>query len=454
MTVRLLQGHVLDVLRALPPGSAQMCVTSPPYWGLRDYGLEPQLWDDPGGCCHQWVDTSYRDSRKNDETAGLKQRTSTGSLGWRNEVRSCATCERCPAWRGSLGLEPTPELYVSHLVQVFREVRRVLRDDSTLWINLGDSYASGGRDGHGTRVGYKQQTNRGMNGSHDPARPPQPHGLKPKDLIGVPWLVAFALQADGWWLRSDIIWHKPNPMPESVTDRPTKSHEYLFLLSKNERYYYDAEAITEKSVGSWNSAKSTLAANGVKNVILNQTGQRRTAGANTFHRDEDRIGRNKRSVWTIPTASYAEAHFATFPPALVEPCIKAGTSEKGCCQTCLSPWVRVIDRYRTHNGERDDTLGAWRNTDRGSPIGAQGDGHWRYASESHTLGWKPSCACRPAGEPIPCTVLDPFGGSGTSALVADRLGRDAVLIDLNPAYVEMQRKRLVSDAPLFVELED
>jgi len=264
---KILLGNAPDVLMELPDKSIHCCVTSPPYWGLRDYGVE-----------------------------------------------------------GQLGLEKTPEEYVQKMVDLFREVRRVLRDDGTLWLNLGDTYAAGGL-GPGSG---KQTTNYGScNGSHIEKTRLAPMGLKPKDLVGIPWRVAFALQSDGWYLRSDIIWHKPNPMPESVTDRPTKSHEYIFLMSKSERYYYDAESIMEKSNYVWNSAKSTLAANGIKNVQLNKTGQRRTAGADTFHRDEDRTGRNKRTVWSVATQSFSEAHFATFPPNLIKPCILAGCPEGG-----------------------------------------------------------------------------------------------------------------------------
>ena len=254
-----------------------MCCTSPPYWGLRDYGIDNQL-----------------------------------------------------------GLEPTPEEYVANLVAVFRDVRRVLRDDGVVWLNLGDSYSSsikggGGPDSTSTLHGSPAE----VNGQRFAARRVDT-GLKPKDLVGIPWRVAFALQADGWWLRSDVIWAKPNPMPESVTDRPTKSHEYVFLLSKKERYFYDADAIKEASVCTWNAARSTLAANGFKNVELKKLGQRRTAGADTYHRDEDRTGRNRRTVWTVAAEPYAEAHFAVMPTQLVEPCVLAG-SKRG--DTVLDPFA-------------------------------------------------------------------------------------------------------------------
>lgn len=240
-------GDCLEVLRGLPPESVQTCITSPPYWGLRDYGVE-----------------------------------------------------------GQLGLEATPEEYTARIVEVFREVRRVLRDDGTLWLNLGDSYTSGGRGGGmGGEAGKKQRSNHGA--LLGPNKPPP--GLKPKDLVGIPWRTAFALQADGWYLRSDIIWSKPNPMPESVTDRPTKAHEYIFLMTKNQRYYYDADAISESAV-----------CHGSRRSTDNPTGETR----------------NRRTVWQVTTQPYPEAHFATYPEALVLPCVLAGSPAGG---TVLDPFA-------------------------------------------------------------------------------------------------------------------
>jgi len=222
-------GDVRDVLPTLDAKSVQCVITSPPYWGLRDYGV-----------------------------------------------------------KGQIGLEPTPDDYVQTMVKVFREVTRVLRDDGTLWLNMGDSYASSPAGNFGGDM--PAPADGGRYRANKPKMDYGASGLKPKDLVGIPWRVAFALQADGWYLRSDIIWHKPNPMPESVTDRPTKSHEYLFLLTKSPRYYYDTDAVREPSV-------------------------------------EQAAGRNLRSVWTINPQPFSEAHFATFPTALVEPCIKAGSTK-------------------------------------------------------------------------------------------------------------------------------
>ena len=324
----------------------QTCVTSPPYFGLRNYNHE-----------------------------------------------------------GQLGLEQTPEQYIAAMVEVFRCVWDVLADDGTLWLNIGDSYNAAGRTGHGTRVGFKQGTNRASAEGADNCRP-SVDGLKPKDLIGIPWMLAFALRADGWFLRQDIIWHKPNPMPESVRDRCTKAHEYIFLLSKSDRYYFDHEAIKEPV------AASTVARLSQPN-LANQAGSDRVPGktngnmkavrskANSFKREGSKreqaipgqaVGthrpdraeseydldtRNRRSVWTVATRPYKGAHFATFPPALIEPCILAGS--------------RVND-----------------------------------------------------------IVLDPFMGSGTTAAVALQHGRQYLGCELNPAYQPLQDAR-IADAvgPLF-----
>lgn len=302
MEHQILVGDALDQLRALPDQSVHCCVTSPPYYGLRDYGIA-----------------------------------------------------------GQLGLEQTPEEYVANLVDVFREVRRVLRDDGTLWLNIGDSYATGGRAFGGKHVAP------GGTASGWHSAPP---GLKHKDLIGIPWRLALALQADGWYLRSDIIWTKPNAMPESVTDRPTRAHEYIFLMSKSPRYYYDAESVKEPAVGSkkgkWSSFKRDDSKRGESICPLSPTPTHRQA------RDEVRYDgelRNRRSVWSVATRSFKGAHFAVFPCELVEPCILAGCPGGG-------------------------------------------------------------------------TVLDPFGGSGTVAAVAEKLGRNSIYIDLNPSYAEMAAARL------------
>lgn len=310
MTVRIIVGDCRETLRNLPDQSVNCCVTSPPYFGLRDYGAD-----------------------------------------------------------GQIGLEQTPDAFVAELVAVFREVKRVLRDDGTLWLNLGDSYAANrGYQVEQTKGGPKHGPAQAAGGR---AQKADDYGLKPKDLIGIPWRVAFALQADGWYLRQDIIWHKPNPMPESVTDRCTKAHEYIFLMSKSARYHFDAEAVAEAVAPSTveRLAQPTLdQQRGSDRVPGKTNGNMKAVGG--------RETRNRRSVWTVSTQPFSGAHFATFPPDLIEPCIKAGCPEGG-------------------------------------------------------------------------TVLDPFGGAGTTGLVADRLGRNAILCELNPAYADMARERIKSEAGMF-----
>jgi len=385
---------------------------------LRDYGTAK--WEGGDAACDHKVGRFERGGLSS------KQASNAGSGG--DEAKHI--CPKCGARRvdSQIGLEQTPEDYVAEMVAVFREVRRVLRDDGMLWLNLGSSYAGGGR-GCDTP---KQKSNRGTNGMPESIVPP---GYKPKDMVPIPWLVAMALQADGWYLRQDIIWHKPNPMPESVTDRCTKSHEYLFLLSKSERYFYDAEAIAEptadanaqRTTAHYNTAERYGAGNG-GNSGLDSLASRMRTGEHTM--------RNKRDVWTVATHPYKGAHFATFPPALIEPCILAGTSERGCCPKCGKPWVRVVEKT-----DELDTSARGSRFDAGK-TGARDGGDRTQAGERYTnrtTGWRPGCEC--GGEPVPCTVLDPFGGSGTTGEVANGNGRDAVLIELNPAYVELQRQR-------------
>ena len=322
-------------LKKLPSESVHCCVTSPPYFGLRDYGID-----------------------------------------------------------GQIGLEKTPIEYVEKLTEIFGEFRRVLRSDGTLWLNLGDSYASGKGTCYnpGGRVGTDKSIesdkrdlgvfplDRGNKSALKKI------GLKPKDLIGIPWRVAFALQDDGWYLRSDIIWHKPNPMPESVTDRPTKSHEYIFLLSKNAKYYFGQDAVREDSVdtesftGRRERNAPTMAKFDIKN--LKNAGYIQDNGKLTSGQIYEK--RNIRSVWTMATQPQPEAHFATFPEELVERCIKAGTSEKGCCPECGSPWERVVETTR----ENYKTFDHPKRT--GNLMGG-GVGKNFPETTSITTGWKPTC---------------------------------------------------------------
>ena len=337
MTVTIHVGDCREVLKTLPDESVQCVVTSPPYWGLRSYGTAPQVWDGDADCCHVWGD-ELPQRRPSDNQVPQTKWSDNPAASQGQNASSGAFCQLCGAWRGSLGLEPDPELYTQHLVEIFRDVRRVLRDDGTMWLNLGDSYASQG--GNRTYGSSDNGTGRG----DAPGERITVNGLKPKDLVGIPWRVAFALQADGWWWRQWFPWVKTNAMPMSREDAPGNSVEVVHLFAKSRKYYFDMEG-----------AKETLA-----------------------------IQRNWRNgdyllLLDVPTLGFSEAHFATFPPALVEPMIKAGC-----------------------------------------PVGG--------------------------------VVLDPFGGAGTVGLVADRLNRDAILIELNPDYAQMARRRIQDEAPMFANV--
>ena len=377
---RMLHGNCLDRLRDLPECSVQCCVTSPPYWGLRDYGHSDQL-----------------------------------------------------------GLEPTPEAYVANMVSVFREVRRVLREDGTLWLNIGDTYAGY----HGNKNAAYDAAPSNKSGYFENQRQTlvNHNGIKNKDLVGIPWRVAFALQADGWWLRQDIIWHKPNPMPESVTDRCTKAHEYIFLLTKSARYFYDAEAVKEGATNrpSGNKGKSW----GTNETADRSKGQGIVETTRGFVY-EGGNSRNRRSVWTVSTKPYSGAHFATYPPDLIEPCILAGTSERGRCRACGAAWERVVEdtgeRVQQHYapGTQSAIYKADGHAKKPSANSVLDTGFTRVMK---TTGWQPTCQCN-AGEPIPCLVLDPFNGSGTTGEVCIKHGRHYVGCELNQDYIELAKQRL------------
>lgn len=432
--VQLYQGDVRQVLSELPVESVHCVVTSPPYWGLRDYGLEPLVWGGDDGHGHEW--------REHIQPAAEGTLTPTGNSALRaaHQGTTSATMKPkvsafcpCGAWRGSLGLEPTIDLYVEHIVEIFREVRRVLRKDGTLWLNMGDSYAGSGKgqmgDGsHSSEHGSKQGTSAGTLTGRLPTSYAD---LKPKDLCMMPARVALALQMDGWWLRSDIVWSKPNPMPESVTDRPTRAHEYVFLLTKAATYYYDADAIREPATQPLGVAALT----GQHKVLAEDMGTN-GSGASTLGMNQGAAGRNKRSVWEIATEPYPEAHFATFPQKLVEPCILAGTSERGGCPDCGAPRERVIERQAATPSRHGD----WKATGEEHRNDIDRKGGF-YDAKAITTCWRPTCDCGQE-QTVPATVLDPFAGSGTVAYVAQRLGRRAIGIDLSAEYLALAEKRM------------
>ena len=372
MTVTIHTGDSRTLLDLLPDASVQCVVTSPPYFGLRDYGVD-----------------------------------------------------------GQIGLETTPDEYVAEMVGLFRELRRVIRDDGTVWLNLGDSYANIGHAKGNRGSGKGSAGHRESEGGYEKGAAA---GLKNKDLLMIPARVAIALQADGWYLRSDIILAKPNPMPESTTDRPTSAHEHVFLLTKSAKYFYDAEGVKEQAVtpagtkGGKGSA-ARFAAEGVNSrppeyAVYDGT-------------------RNRRNVWMIPSRPFRGAHFATMPVDLADVCVRAGTSGRGCCPSCGASWVRVTSRSIAPSVARSDERGLPIEEHAHRKVGGQYQ-KWLDENPTRTTGWKPTCSC-PGHEPVSSVVLDPFGGAGTTALAADRLGRDAILLELNPEYVALARDRIDTD---------
>lgn len=370
-TTTVLYGDAWDLAQGLVPQSIDCIVTSPPYWGLRDYGHPDQF-----------------------------------------------------------GLEATPQEYVTKLVGLFARLRPALKDCGTVWLNLGDSYANTGGMTGGTKSKENgKRADRMFNGGYRPLT----EGLKPKDLVGIPWRVAFALQDDGWWLRSDIIWSKPNPMPESVTDRPTKSHEHIFLLAKSERYYSDQDAVREPSAPNTTPRPNRCDASAVDAGVYGRVG----CNSIRFNGYSVLTGRNVRTVWSIPTKPYAAAHFATFSPEIPERCIKAGSSERGVCPVCGKHWERVVehadDGTRISGNSRAMAMGHSAH----GPTAMMRAGEPRTAT---TTGWQPTCDHD--DEPIPGTVLDPFAGSGTTLEVARKLGRNSVGFELNEDYRVLIEDRL------------
>lgn len=452
------QGHVSEILKNIASKSVHMCVTSPPYYGLRNYDLPLQIWEPAGPMCadHLWHEnwsgkvTSYKNK-------ALSKYTGDDGSRVRKRHHLGDTCRKCGAWRGSLGLEPTPGLYVWHIVGMFREVERVLRDDGTLWLNMGDSYSGSG----------SSQVQKGRVGAID--------GLPPKNLIGVPWMVAFALQADGWILRSEIIWEKPNTMPESAGDRPSRSHEQIFLFSKKQRYFYDKHAILEPYTDPLNRWGGEVMKHETekhtKYFEMQGIGQSSILRAGRNMRP-NKSGRNKRTIWRVPSRPFSGDHFAVFPPGIPEPCILAGTSEKGCCPECMAPWKRVVEEEFIPQQDVSAEKCA-RGSGNQKPMDQSNlwEGFPRGITISHTIGWQPTCLCnqdylcgplvdgqRQGAEyftqadiaalqkveklqkvsiaPIPCTVLDPFFGSGTTGETALKHRRKFIGIDLSQAYLD------------------
>jgi DNA modification methylase len=459
MTVRIITAHVLEGLAQLEDESVHCVVTSPPYYGLRDYGIEPRVWGgDRNGCAHEWngetvtAETSENVHWQHQTGGGGRNRFAKSGTS-ADQARTFKTigrgsCLHCSAWRGSLGLEPTLDLYLDHMVEVFCEVRRVLRKDGTVWLNIGDSYCASPA-GNKTQTAFAAEKGgqyRSDNYRQDVRR--NFGNLKPKDLMLIPSRLAIRLCDDGWWVRSDIAWCKKAPMPESCTDRPTSAWEHVFLLTKSAKYFYDAEAVKEDSEYPDDNRKARQRPEDYA-AMMGPGGQIRAAinpaNAQTYPK------RNLRNFWLLGPEPFPEAHFATFPTEIPRRAILAGTSERGVCPKCGAPWERVTARAKQPTAyaavkydESDPRFRTKRNMGQ------------RYQDEANanpveTIGWRPTCSCA-AGDPVPATCCDPFLGAGTTALVADRLGRHCIGIELSPQYAEMSERRLLDDAGMFAEI--
>jgi DNA modification methylase len=407
MTAAVHIGDALTVLRTMPAASVHTCITSPPYWGLRDYGAE-----------------------------------------------------------GQIGLEPSLAGWLEVLVAVFEEVRRVLRKDGTFWLNVGDAYVGtgSGRQGASGQMADRsvvdaRVTDRRM-GNMRGNRPGS--GLRPKQRMGLPHRLLFALQDEGWWFRDEVVWNKKAPMPESCRDRCTMAHEFLFCLTQRPTYFYDQEAIREPVAGTahprgdgriprgWDTGPGTHRAKRGRYQPKQVTAGDAFGGLMAT--------RNRRSVWTLRPEPCREAHFATFPTALVEPCVLAGTSAAGACAACGAPLERVVIKgapnlvhQRACGG---DTNGSYEGSATKDYAAARAENASDVKArilaglrDRQTIGWRRTCRC-PDGPVKPCTVLDPFTGSGTTGVVARRHGRHFVGIELNPAYAEIARRRIGSEEPL------
>lgn len=397
--------------------SVQCVITSPPYWGLRKYAGEQELiWGD-NNCDHQWGEEIIKHDalrhRPGEHCIVGSEKNPAIHPG--NKVDS-GFCSICGAWKGAYGLEPTPELYVKHTIELLREVRRVLRKDGVVFWNIGDSYAGSGSPGGDFRDGK---------GGDEYLRPYNRKGgaLKPKDLCLIPFRLAIAAQEDGWWVRSVIIWSKSNPMPESVTDRPTESHEYILMLTKSARYYWDQQAVREPSTEKPSG-----------NISRKENIQPRESHFGTsIPYQPNSTGRNIRTVWEFPTQpgpGKEIRNFAVFPEKLPELCIKAATPEVGCCGKCGAPLERITKHHRPDDYD-PSVVDEQYSKEARKASGHNGTNRPlskmfkdSLGSSIETLGWQPTCNCN--ADKVPSLVLDPFMGSGTTLWVAKKLGRQAV----------------------------
>jgi DNA modification methylase len=466
VTIRVVQGHAPDVLSQMEAESVSCVVTSPPYWSLRRYGTPPQAWPNPDGtplCAdreHVWGDSITKHLRgKAGEHATCGN---TVKMVAPRKAEQGQFCQRCGCWRGELGSEPDFRLYLDHLLSVFDEVRRVLRRDGVCWVNLGDSYAThpkGNLNGQG-RSGL---TSTRSQEQHPAGMDKRDGGLPEKNICMIPFRFAIAMQERGWWLRSVVVWHKLAAMPESVQDRPVSAWEPVFLFSKSMRYFWDGEAVRQPNTGGLPWGQTTEAP-----MKIEANGAQGRHGKNSIMRSdrshEEKVwyatnGAALRNVWSLGPSPLSSIngtnHYAAYPPELVRRCIAAGSSERGVCPQCGTPWRRVTERQFVPQQDVRDQAKLIKASNKGLDCSNGWGEAPRGTVNVQTTGWQPSCRCPNAADltPRPALILDPFAGSGTTLLVADRLGRDAIGIDLQPDYAAMAARRITNDAPLFATVE-
>jgi DNA modification methylase len=467
---KILCGNALDVLKELPDESIHECITSPPYWTLRSYKTSPHIWDGDKTCDHEWIENF---------------------------------CSKCGAWRGELGTEPTPHLYIKHLTEIFNEVKRVLRKDGTLWVVIGDCYTPQSSHKGGTPYDrFKKEQNWS---ERSDAKDIIPSWGKAKDLVGIPWRFAFAMQDSGWWLRNDVIWAKVNCMPSSVQDRCVSSHEHCFLFTKSGNNVFwthrDREGTRTKPKPDYiyydtlNNIKTRDEPSHWKNEVIPLTGEKRwkrinlwrghdyffdhiaikePATSNVVRKDGHKFGgtkypgevnntysgndyiptgmRSKRDVWNVATESCRDSHFAVYPKKLIEPMILAGTSGKGVCAICGAPYTRITKKTEP-NEEWKKQCGADSSGEyKGSAVKDYTSSKAQNASDVkrrilegmvniETVGWIKSCDCN-TNDILPAIILDPFFGAGSNGIVAGLTGRDYIGIELNPEFITLAYNRI------------
>ena len=448
---QILCGDCVEVMRGWSADSIDLVVTSPPYWGLRDYGEETvRVWGGSPECEHDFSLSAPppRQRSKNDIVNQNSKQSYKDNPSAYDSTES-SFCSKCGAWRGSLGLEPHPQLFIDHLVEICREIKRVLKPSGTFWLNLGDTYWSKPWRKKNVHHGIKSPNMGFPTSCVHKDYGPEPW-MQPKQKLMIPARVAIALQHDGWILRNDIIWHKPNHMPSSVKDRLTCSYEHVFLFAKAQRYYFDLDAIRNPSTSTPWSSKSGKEPYQQNNPRKRYDGKFNADIAETLASPRARqstrestsyyhpLGKNPGDLWRIPTMPFPGAHFATFPPKLINPIIKAGCP-RWICSRCGKPRERIVEKrgYVEHPQRKGRNVKAVQFSKEENKYVSGGT--LGLISQEETIGWS-DCGCE--ADWVGGVVLDPFAGSGTALRVARKLGRRFIGIEINPEYADMARQRV------------